>query len=106
MNYSRRDILSLIRHLRSYHGRLFQASFYKYEVLIGFLRKETPQGLDDGPSASIACLKAVEFLKCMFPDVYYALQMPDSELPLWLSDGDSHEYPVARWRMLRRGRTP
>jgi hypothetical protein len=112
MNYSKEDMLDLIQHLETYIVPSQDLSMWnekelKYEVLLAFLQTQNAEGLYDfgglsDPPSSVASARAVENLKSVFPDVVYALQMPDSEVPLWVGEDNCLEYPVACWRLKRK----
>jgi hypothetical protein len=94
MNYTGEEVKSLIGHLSSYGDT--------YEYLIEFFQHYLPDtqkwGLTVPPSTMSSAI-IIEELKDLFPDVYFALTMPEKDLPLYIDANVGLEYPIAVWRL-------
>jgi hypothetical protein len=95
MNYSREDILDLIRYLDSFGDTYFVLKCFFEET-----EKEAPFDLTEPPNSFRAAI-VLEDLKTLFPDTYHALKMPEKELPMYLNSSIGQEYPIACWRLKR-----
>jgi len=96
MNYSRQDLMSLIKYLKSF-GDTYE--FVRQFFLSHFFRLQVT-GLVE-PSAGGGSAYVIEQMKELFPDVYFALSMPEKDLPLYMNQGIGQEYPIVAWRLQR-----
>jgi hypothetical protein len=94
MNYTGEEIKSLIEHLRSY-GDTYE---YVIEFFTHYLPSTQKWGLTEPPSTMSSAI-VVKELKALFPDVYFALTMPEQDLPLYIDQKVGLEYPIAVWRL-------
>jgi len=104
MNYSKEDVGSLIKHLKTYYD---EPKNLKYEALIDFFESRYEDGVFDiegltDPPKSVASAKAVRELQDLFPDAWYALKMTDDEVLLYIGNVKVQEYPIAVWRLYRQ----
>jgi hypothetical protein len=93
MIYTAEEIKSLIEHFNSYGGTYFYVSKF-FQVHMSDIQA---WGLKE--SGSVASAFIVQELKTLFPDVYFALTMPEKDLPLYLDQKVGLEYPIAVWRL-------
>jgi len=108
-SYTKEDVESLIRHLEGYKGIKDRYSekgpLYgdcKYAVLIDFLVEHYEKGsFDFGLTIpeSVGCQVVTWELKEQFPDFLFGLDMPDEDLPLYITDKTCYQYPIATWRL-------
>jgi hypothetical protein len=97
MNYTAEEIISLIRHLKSYQGPGGGTYFYVYTFFQVHMPDIEAWGLKE--SGSVASAFIVNELKRLFPDVYFAMTMPEQDLPLYIDAKVGLEYPIAVWRL-------
>ena len=97
MNYTREEILDLIKYLDS-----FGETYFVFKSFLEQSEEEAPFDLTEPPNSfKAACV--LEELKDLFPDTYHALKMPKEELPMYLDPGIGQEYPIACWRLKQAG---
>lgn len=115
ISYTMEEMGGLIEHLKSYKGegqydRIEIIEFpviaslckYKYAVLIEFLEMHYAKGsFDLGLTIpeSVGCQVVTWELKEQFPDFLFALEIPDEDLPLNITDTTCYQYPVTVWRL-------
>jgi hypothetical protein len=105
MNYTKKDILSLIDHLKIYPGP--DGKEFKYEVLMDFFETKCEDGTFDiegltDPPKTVSSARVVKDLQEQFPDAWYALSMPDEEVLLYIGNVHVQEHPIACWRLYRQ----
>jgi hypothetical protein len=96
MKYSKEDIIGLVKSLRS-HGEKYEsvADFFHFHLT----SRDIEFGLSNEQGASLGSFIVVESLKSFFPDVYFALNLPLNQMPLYIDKGIGQEYPIAVWRL-------
>lgn len=91
MDFKKEDIISLVDYLKMYGD--------KYWALIELLMSHADY-FDFGPNSMGAAL-FIKDLKTYFPDVIWAMNIPEEDLPLYASGEHDLEAPIARWRLKR-----
>jgi len=94
MNYSQAEIRDLILFLTSF-GDTYE--FVRQFFLGNYFRLDC--GLKE--PGSVGSAYVIDQMKRLFPDVYFALKMPEEDLPLYINKEVGQEYPIALWRLSR-----
>jgi len=99
MKYSIDDLFDLIKFLGTFDPKYeFVQIFFKSNMF------RLTEGLSE--PGNIGSAYVIEQMKELFPDVYFALKIPNKDLPLYLNPMIGLEYPIAVWRLqLKRDRS-
>lgn len=94
MRYTKEDIKSLIEHLKTY-GESGLMYYPIYGVFEEHLENLTELSI---PGDMISAL-IVSTLEVLFPDILFALKIPQEDLPLYLGSKTPLENIIATWRL-------